>query len=224
MAHVTQPIIADRLDGQGRLRGLYAQTGKRVLDVTLVLAAAPLILPIVAVAWALVRLDGGRGFFRQPRVGRNGQIFDCWKLRTMVTDADTRLAAMIARDGALAAEWAAYQKLRIDPRITFIGRILRATSLDELPQLWNVLLGDMSLVGPRPFMVEQEGTYRRAGGQCYFRLRPGITGPWQISGRGRTMFTDRIQFDSDYLRNVSFGKDIQLIARTVLVVLKCAGR
>jgi lipopolysaccharide/colanic/teichoic acid biosynthesis glycosyltransferase len=143
-----------------------------------------------------------------------------WKLRTMVRGAEAVLASHLAADASARAEWAVRQKLADDPRITRIGRFLRRTSLDELPQLWNVLRGDMSLVGPRPMLPDQRALYP---GQAYYRLRPGVTGPWQVSDRNRSAFADRARFDTAYEAEMSFGHDLGLIAATFGVVMRGTG-
>ncbi|EAR50713.1 bacterial sugar transferase [Oceanicola granulosus HTCC2516] len=201
----------------------YRVAGKRLLDIAACLALAPFVLPIIALAWLAARLQGGPAFFAQERVGQGGATFRCYKLRTMVPDAEARLARLCARDPRLAAEWRTYQKLRDDPRVTPLGRLLRRTSLDELPQLWNVLRGDMSLVGPRPFTIEQESLYRAAGGSHYYSLRPGLTGPWQVSARGKTTFAERVRFDRAYSAALSPRTDLRLLLRTVRVVLRANG-
>lgn len=207
-----------------RRQRLYARFLKRPLDLALALLALPVCLPAIALLWALVRLEGGPGFFSQARVGRGGRVFACWKLRTMVPEAEKVLAELCARDPQAAREWQTNQKLARDPRITRIGAVLRATSLDELPQILNVLKGDMSFVGPRPFMTSQERQYREGGGSAYFHLRPGITGPWQIDGRGATAFVDRVRYDTAYWQRLSLAGDLRLLARTVGVVLGRTGQ
>lgn len=201
----------------------YSSFGKRALDVAIALFVLPVLAPIICILVLLVRRDGGPGLYSQERVGRNGKRFRCWKLRTMVVDAEKVLEDLCAGDNDLAKEWQENQKLANDPRITTIGRFLRATSLDELPQIFNVLLGDMSFVGPRPFMTNQEFLYKSAGGQAYFQLRPGITGPWQVSARGETSFLERIHFDHDYLNRQSLLFDLRLMLQTVLVVFRRTG-
>jgi lipopolysaccharide/colanic/teichoic acid biosynthesis glycosyltransferase len=200
--------------------GLYAAAGKRAFDVCLILLALPVVLPVLLVLMLLVMTDGGRPFYTQDRVGRSGRIYRIWKLRSMVTDADQKLEAHLAADPAARAEWDQMQKLRRDPRITPIGRILRRSSLDELPQLWNVLKGDMSLVGPRPMMPDQQNLYP---GRAYYALRPGITGPWQVSERNATSFAARARFDDRYLAEMSLSTDLRLLAATVRVVLRATG-
>ncbi len=158
---------------------------KRALDVALVLLAAPLALLIIVLFCPLIMLDGKSPFYTQPRVGRNGRIFRMWKLRSMVADADARLGAYLDANPERRREWDENQKLRDDPRITRVGRIIRKTSIDELPQLWNVLRGEMSMVGPRPMMPDQQAIYP---GTAYYALRPGITGFWQ-TGRSSMRVT-----------------------------------
>lgn len=197
----------------------YTKFGKRIFDIVLALLLLPLFVPIILVVWVLTRLDGGPGFYSQYRVGLHGKTFRCWKVRTMVMNAEQVLRELCEKDPAVAEEWNRDQKLAKDPRITKIGGFFRATSLDELPQIWNVLRGDMSFIGPRPFMTSQEHLYREAGGEAYFHLRPGITGPWQVDGRGVTTFVDRIKYDSDYLENQSLKTDLGLVWKTVRVVI-----
>jgi lipopolysaccharide/colanic/teichoic acid biosynthesis glycosyltransferase len=201
-------------------RGLYRSGLKRALDLFLILATAPLTVPVILVLAALVALEGGKPFYTQFRVGRNGKLFRMWKLRSMVQDADTRLAAHLASDPAAQGEWETTQKLKNDPRITRFGRLLRKTSLDELPQLFNVLNGSMSLVGPRPMMVGQQCLY---DGRAYYNLRPGITGLWQISDRNDCNFSDRARFDNAYHRDMSLLTDLRILFRTVSVVLRGTG-
>ncbi|ANT61525.1 sugar transferase [Salipiger sp. CCB-MM3] len=193
----------------------YRGVFKRVLDIALVLIMALPVLPFVLVFAALVARDGHAPFYLQRRVGRNGRVFRMWKLRTMVPNADCLLAAHLRANPLARVEWDRNQKLRNDPRITPIGRLLRKTSIDELPQLWNVLRGEMSLVGPRPMMVEQTPIYP---GTAYYALRPGITGFWQTSVRNEASFSERAKFDTAYLAELSFVTDIKVLARTVKVV------
>lgn len=200
--------------------GFYRKALKRGLDIVLVVLAAPLVLLSVAVLALGVACDGGRPFYSQLRVGRNGRVYRMWKLRSMVVDADARLESYLAQNPDARAEWDSTQKLKTDPRITRFGRLLRKSSLDELPQLWNVLCGDMSLVGPRPMMPCQQGIYP---GTAYYRLRPGITGPWQVSRRNESTFADRARFDLDYEQNLSFATDMQLLIKTVRVVVHATG-
>ena len=200
--------------------GVYSRQLKRTFDLLVVLLASPIVLLTVLAFALLVRLDGGTAFYSQDRIGKNGRIFRIWKLRSMVTDADARLAAHLEANPAARAEWDHHQKLKDDPRITKVGRLIRKTSLDELPQLWNVVTGDMSLVGPRPMMPSQAPRYP---GQAYYRLRPGLTGYWQISSRNESSFAERAGFDSRYAAELSFLTDIRVLFATVRVVLRGTG-
>jgi lipopolysaccharide/colanic/teichoic acid biosynthesis glycosyltransferase len=199
---------------------LYRSGVKRALDLALVIIAAPFALALVLSLALLVALDGGNPFYTQLRVGRGGRCFRLLKLRTMVEDADEALAAHLAEHADARAEWDAFQKLRHDPRITRLGRILRATSLDELPQLWNVLLGDMSLVGPRPMLPSQRVEYE---GKAYYHLRPGLTGAWQISARNNSTFAERAEYDHEYDQRLSLWNDLLILAATPAVVLRATG-
>lgn len=198
----------------------YHRIGKRLLDICLILAAVPVVLPLIVILALYVAIDGGQPFYSQIRIGRDGRCFRIWKFRTMVRDADARLKAHLDANPDARTEWALSQKLRNDPRITPVGRVLRKSSLDELPQLWNVLWGNMSLVGPRPMLVEQRELYP---GTDYYRLRPGITGNWQVSARNASSFADRARYDQDYARAVSFAGDLRILWATVSVVLRGTG-
>ncbi len=200
--------------------GAYRRLFKRVLDVTAILAAMPVVLPVVGALALLVAREGGSPFYTQARVGRGGRTFRMWKLRSMVTDADQRMVEYLAANPEARAEWDSTQKLRHDPRVTRFGHFLRRSSLDELPQLWNVLRGDMSLVGPRPMMLNQQSMYP---GTAYYRLRPGVTGLWQTAGRNRTTFEARAEYDATYDSELSLPGDLRILARTVGVVLKGTG-
>ncbi|WP_246448833.1 sugar transferase [Paracoccus amoyensis] len=194
---------------------------KRPVDILLVVLASPVFVPVVLVLALLVWMRDRRNpFYSQLRIGRGGNSYRMWKLRTMVVDADAHLNAYLESNPEARDEWERTQKLRHDPRITVFGRILRATSLDELPQLWNVATGDMSLVGPRPMLPEQEAMY---AGDGYYRLRPGITGFWQIAGRNRTTFAARAWYDDQYERELSMSRDVVILMQTVRVVLTRTG-
>ncbi|MBD3665396.1 sugar transferase [Sulfitobacter aestuariivivens] len=202
--------------------GFYLRYGKRILDISLSLAALPLFGPLIGLIWILVRLSGPAGFFAHHRVGRNGVAFSCWKIQTMVPDADRQLADILARDPAAQQEWARTQKLRNDPRTTALGRFLRRTSLDELPQIWNVLRGDMSLVGPRP-VTESELARYGVQRHSYLACRPGITGLWQIEGRGDGCYDQRLRLDRRYAQTCGLMQDIGLLLRTTGVVFRSTG-
>lgn len=201
--------------------GGYAGWGKRCLDLTLIALALPVVLPIVLLFALLLWAEGGQPFYSQIRLGRSGRRFRILKLRTMVRDADARLARVLEADPVLRREWDETQKLKTDPRVTPVGRILRASSLDELPQLWNVVTGDMSLVGPRPMLPEQLPLY--GAGRAYFELRPGLTGIWQVSARNESRFSDRVQADEEYLAKRSLAYDGKLILKTFSVVARRTG-
>ncbi len=199
---------------------IYSRFFKRFFDLLFVLVALPVLLPFFVIAGMLIALDGHSPFFMQERVGRHGKRFNMWKFRTMVPDAEKQLERYLASNPQARAEWQEKQKLSHDPRCTTIGRILRRTSLDELPQLVNVLTGDMSLVGPRPMMPCQQALYP---GHAYYRLRPGVTGSWQVSARNETSFAARASYDDDYEQSVGLATDADIIARTVGVVLRGTG-
>jgi len=201
-------------------RGAYRNVLKRVIDVALILLALPFVLPVVAGLALCVARDGSAPFYRSNRVGKGGKNFLMFKLRTMVPNADDLLDEHLALDDAARVEWDSTQKLKNDPRITAFGRFLRKTSLDELPQLWNVLVGDMSLVGPRPMIPTQRALYP---GFAYYLLRPGITGPWQVSDRNESEFAKRADHDREYDENLSFLSDIKYLVCTVGVVVKGTG-
>ena len=200
--------------------GFYRKLGKRILDITAVLVASVPLLVTIALLAFLVRRDGHPAFYVQKRVGRDGRIFKMWKLRTMVPDADRVLGETLEKDPAAYREWTHHQKLKNDPRITPIGAKLRRTSLDELPQLWNVLTGDMSLVGPRPIMVSQRALYP---GTEYYALQPGVTGYWQVSCRNESSFQERAVYDRDYLKEMSLWTDLKVLIRTIGVVSRGTG-
>lgn len=200
--------------------GFYRSIFKRALDLSAILIAAPVVVPVIAALAVGVARDGGSPFYTQSRVGKDGRIFRMWKLRSMVRDADRQMQDLLARDPAAKEEWDRSQKLRNDPRITRFGRFLRRSSLDELPQLWNVLTGDMSLVGPRPMMVNQQSLYP---GSAYYILRPGITGYWQTSGRNQTTFEARADYDTVYEEGLALTTDLRILLRTVSVVVKGTG-
>lgn len=215
-----QPLVSAPALKQDLPIFCYQTVGKRFLDVTLALLGLIFITPILAVMALLVALDGHSPLYTQERVGRNGKRFRIIKIRTMVHNADKILEDHLNKDPALRAEWASTQKLKHDVRITRVGRLLRTTSMDELPQLINVVLGSMSLVGPRPMMPSQEELYP---GRAYYRLRPGITGFWQISDRNECKFRDRSKYDTAYEREMSFRTDLSVMWRTVAVVLRGTG-
>lgn len=191
---------------------------KRGFDFLAALALLIVLAPVFAAFGLLLRLEGGTAFFSHRRVGRNGRPFACHKFRTMVPDAEARLAHVLATDPAAREEWARDFKLKNDPRVTALGEFLRLSSLDELPQLWNVLVGQMSLVGPRPVVQAELERYGDAAA-LYLQVRPGLTGLWQVSGRNDTSYEERVRLDAEYVCNWSFALDLRILFRTVGVVI-----
>lgn len=199
-------------------------SAKRALDVlgavVLAVVFSPLILAIVIVA--LLRREGGSIIYKHRRVCQDGRSFECLKFRTMVPNADQVLRELLERDPAIKAEWVRDHKLRRDPRVTRLGRFLRRTSLDELPQLWNVLRGEMSLVGPRPVVREELLRYGR-NVRTYLSAKPGITGLWQVKGRNDTDYRRRVVLDTYYVRNQNILLDLYILVKTTRVVLGGSG-
>jgi Undecaprenyl-phosphate galactose phosphotransferase WbaP len=195
---------------------------KRSLDLAVALILLIALLPLLLMIAAAVARDGGPVFFRHRRIGRDGRSFDCIKFRTMVPNAGPVLAALLAADEASRREWDTYFKLKKDPRITPIGKLLRKSSFDELPQLINVVKGEMSLVGPRPIVREEISRYGAAI-QSYYRCRPGITGLWQISGRNNASYDERVRLDVEYARRYSVRRDLKILAKTAVTVLRGQG-
>ena len=202
--------------------GFYRVAGKRAFDlvaaILMLTVAAPLILLLIVV----VAIEGGQPIFAHTRIGRSGQPFRCLKIRTMRRDSQEQLARILATDPVAAAEWAAEAKLTSDPRVTRIGGFLRETSLDELPQLVNVLKGEMSLVGPRPVDLPGLDMYGKAA-ESYESVKPGLTGPWQVSGRNELSYAERVELDVEYAKTYDFVRDLKIVARTGLVVLRRDG-
>ncbi len=195
----------------------------RSLDVLIAAAALVFFLPVFAlIAIAIKIMDPGPVFFRQQRVGLGGKTFGCWKFRSMVVGAEARLATILAADPVAAREWAETQKLTDDPRVTRLGNFLRRSSLDELPQIFNVLMGEMSIVGPRP-IVENEAARYGQHFALYCLVRPGITGLWQISGRSDVQYFERVLLDVRYVSSRSTLRDLRIILLTVPSVLAARG-
>ena len=193
---------------------------KRLADLVTAGSALVLVAPLLLLIVALIKATSkGPVIFAHDRIGFEGRAFKCLKFRTMVVDADRVLVDHLARDPAAANEWRESQKLSHDPRITSLGRILRKTSLDELPQLFNILKGDMSCVGPRPIVREELDRY---GPVCaeYLSARPGLTGLWQVTGRSSTDYSHRVSLDAQYLRNWSLWADFWILCRTTLAVMR----
>jgi len=205
--------------------GLILSPGHAIkVGVDFIIAALALLLlsPLLLAIAIHVRSDGGPALYAQTRIGRDGKRFRCLKFRTMVVGAEQKLQEILASNPAAAAEWAATQKLTADPRVNLIGAFLRKTSLDELPQLLNVLRGEMSLVGPRP-IVEAEIARYANDIVFYQSVRPGMTGLWQVSGRSDTTYARRVQLDVDYVRHWSLLKDLAILVWTIPAVLAHRG-
>lgn len=192
---------------------------KRLTDLLILAVFAPFYLPIMFALAMVVRVSSpGPIFYSQRRLGRGAKPFQAWKFRSMVPNADEILEEYLTANPELRKEWEEDHKLRNDPRITPIGKILRKTSLDELPQLWNVFVGEMSLVGPRPIVQDEVEKYDRVFEE-YKQVIPGITGLWQVSGRNNTTYEERVSLDSRYVRNWSLGWDMRILLRTIKTVL-----
>ena len=216
-------VPSSAYDREVEVGGFYAKFGKRSFDIVFALMLLPILTPVICMLWAVVRLDGGPGFFGHTRIGRNGQPFKCWKVRSMVVDAETRLQSHLDANPDAAAEWERDHKLTDDPRVNRLGRILRKTSLDELPQILNVLKGEMSFVGPRPIVTKELKKYGSSV-SSYLAQKPGVTGLWQVSGRNDISYEERVALDTSYLSRRSFGLDLKIILKTCTAVLGTTGR
>ncbi|WP_456465372.1 undecaprenyl-phosphate galactose phosphotransferase WbaP [Desulfurobacterium sp.] len=197
---------------------------KRLFDLTVSILLLPILIPIITIIAILIKFDSeGPVFFVHNRVGKDGKIIGVIKFRTMYKDAQQRLEKLLAENEEIRKEWETYFKLKNDPRITKVGKFLRKTSLDELPQIFNVLKGDMSLVGPRPVVKEEIEKYYKDFAQYYYLVKPGITGLWQVSGRSDTDYDKRVRLDTWYVLNWSLWLDIIILIKTVKAVLKKEG-
>ena len=206
------------LQVKNNLLNPWSQVLKRSIDMFASFLGIAFLTPVLGVIALWIKLDSPGGvFYRQVRLGRNGQAFHMLKFRTMYKNADQVLIDKLTRDSALKKEWDSYQKLKDDPRITRVGKLLRKFSMDELPQLWNVVRSEMSLVGPRPMMLHQRDLYGEAFGN-YVQVTPGITGLWQVSGRNQTTFTRRAELDNEYIQCWSVWLDIYILFKTIKVV------
>jgi len=198
------------------------QAAKRIVDVVGASVLLIVFSPIFVVLGVLVARSGGPVFFHHQRIGRGGREFPCYKFRTMVTDGDRVLKEYLAKHPEARREWQAERKLRKDPRVTAVGQLLRKTSLDELPQLFNVLRGEMSLVGPRPVVKSELELYGKAVAH-YAAVRPGMTGLWQVTGRNNTTYRRRVLLDSYYVKRMSPWLDVVILFKTIRVVLLRSG-
>jgi len=212
-----QPIVSDT-----STQSIYAHAGKRLLDLILALLILPVVAPMIAALALLVMRDGGKPFFGHVRIGQDGKPFKCYKIRSMVPNAEAQLAAYLDANPEEKKIWMSEFKLKNDPRVTAIGDFIRKASLDELPQIWNVLCGQMSFVGPRPVPrveLEQYGQYV----VFYQAVRPGITGLWQVSGRNDVSYDERIDMDREYVFSLSLWSDIKILCRTVPAIMNKTG-
>ena len=200
----------------------YSRHGKRAFDLAFALALLPFLLPVIVLLAIATRLDGGPAIFGHQRVGLGGHEFNCLKIRTMRVGAEEYLQKYLAENPDAAEEWQQNYKLRDDPRITKIGKFLRKTSLDELPQIFNVIRGDMSFVGPRPVTETELEVYGPAR-VAYAEGRPGITGKWQVSGRNEISYEERILLDVTYRETETLLGDLKIIAKTPLKVIRPTG-
>ena len=196
---------------------------KRTVDLAVALSAAILLLPLFVMIAVLIKLyDGGPVFYRHRRIGMNSKPFLCVKFRTMAVNGDDLLRKHLDASPTAALEWAQTRKLKVDPRITAVGAVLRRMSIDELPQVINIVRGEMSVVGPRPIASDEVTMYGKDA-EYYFRARPGLTGAWQVSGRNDVSYSQRVALDRDYVQNWNLWHDIMIIAKTVPAVVWAKG-
>ena len=214
MSPLTAPKGRDTLAGGSRADAVYSWFNRAGAAV-LLLVLSPLML---AIAWRIWREDGAPVLFAHWRVGQKGRLFRCLKFRSMVRRADLVLAEVLEEDPLAQEEWARDHKLRNDPRVLRIGQFLRQTSLDELPQLFNVLRGEMHLVGPRPVVVQEIPRYGEHK-RLYFAVKPGMTGLWQVSGRNNLTYAQRVALDARYVETRTLWMDLRILARTVSVLV-----
>lgn len=198
---------------------------KRIFDLLFSIGALLLLSPVMTLIALVVRVSSkGPVLYRQTRVGKGGETFECLKFRTMFVDAEERLEDLLVNSDELKQEWEEHYKLSYDPRVTRVGLWLRRYSLDELPQFWNVVRGELAVVGPRPVTVEEiEQYYGPSAGTKVLTIRPGLTGPWQVSGRNRLPYPERVRLDLDYVQKSNLLWDIQLILKTVPVMISGDG-
>ena len=209
------PVPQDRADW----RAVVRRCTDLFIAIVAIIALAPLLLATALLVWLQ---DGGPAMFGHRRLGEGGRTFRCWKFRSMVVNSQDRLAEHLNSNPEAAAEWALYHKLRDDPRITPLGRFLRKSSVDELPQLFNVLAGEMSIVGPRPIVEAERDKYGRYIVE-YFSVRPGITGLWQVCGRNDVSYRRRVAIDVTYVRERSLLLDLKILLMTVPAILTSKG-
>ncbi len=210
----TETLVQTHVDS-----GLYARCLKRVFDILLTLLAAPVILPVSLLIAALIKLDSrGPALIKVKRLGQNHSTFYKYKFRTMVVDAEKVLQELLASNPELRTEYEATYKIQNDPRITRFGRLLRKTSMDELAQVLNVIRGEMSWIGPRDILAKELEMYGEHG-ERFVLVKPGITGLWQVSGRSRLPYSERVRLDIHYIDHLSLSLDLKILFRTIPVVV-----
>jgi lipopolysaccharide/colanic/teichoic acid biosynthesis glycosyltransferase len=201
-----------------------AAFAKRLFDIAFAICFLVLFFWVFALLYlAVISTSGAPALYGHVRIGRSRKSFRCWKFRTMVRDSEARLREFLDSCPAAREEWEREYKLKNDPRITRLGRFLRKTSLDELPQIWNVLVGEMSVVGPRPITEAELTNFYGDHSALYIQVRPGITGAWQVSGRNETSYAERVQMDVDYVRSWSLVGDLLILVRTIRTVTRMQG-
>jgi undecaprenyl-phosphate galactose phosphotransferase len=218
-------VEADRISSwgeaspAGEFYRIHTSGVKRAMDLAITFPVLVFTSPLLMLIYVLLKIfDPGPALFSQLRVGKDGRTFLVYKFRTMRVDAAARLEALLASDPAAASEWASFQKLRKDPRVTILGRFLRKSSLDELPQLLNIMRGEMSVVGPRP--VTSSEIYRYGSEYPFYTaVRPGVVGLWQVSGRNRLAYTERVALDVKYVKTWTVWADVKILLRAIPVVL-----
>lgn len=217
------PTLSTSLPQLASKELIVYEISKRLLDIALSFAILICGIPLFIFLAIIVKATSrGPIFYCSKRIGQGGKLFTCWKFRSMFCDAEKRLSQLLAENPHFQKEWKTYFKLKEDPRLTRIGKFLRKTSLDEFPQFWNVLLGDLSLVGPRPFLPNELNAIKQVIGkdtQLLFSVKPGLTGIWQTSGRSYLTFEQRVLLDFNYLRLRSFLFDLLLIAKTIPMLI-----
>lgn len=197
---------------------------KRLFDILFSIGAIVIMLPLLLIcALAIAFTSKGPIIYGHKRIGRGGKPFTCYKFRTMYQDADKRLKELLESNILLNDEWNRSHKLKNDPRVTAIGRFLRRTSLDEFPQFWNVLRGDLSVVGPRPVVREELIKFYGSNASAVLQVRPGLTGLWQVSGRSETSYEKRVQLDLEYVEKSSLLLDLTIVAKTIPALLNSRG-
>jgi len=215
------PDVDTTSDGRDLLASITPS--KRIFDLLFAVVMIVSALPVMIIIALVIKIVApGPVLFCQTRVGQNGRSFTCLKFRTMVVDADERLKRLLEQDGEARREWEQDQKLRNDPRITRFGNLLRSSSLDELPQLFNILAGQMSVVGPRPIVPDEIERYG-VDIEHYYAVRPGLTGLWQTSGRNDTSYSERVRLDVEYARNISLARDLSICLKTVPAMITARG-